>query len=249
VNVTFVLVRPKVPENVGACARAVHTMGFKSLRLVSPCHHLDEKAKWLAHGSVHVLEKAEVFDSVKEALKDADFIVGTTARKRHALKHLYYPIQKLDAILKSKSGAVKKAAFLFGCEGFGLTNGELGLCDVVTYVPMAQRQPSLNLAQAVMVTVYEVFQALQSGAGAAAGPRLAERRAFARLADNIWELMKSMKVREPAQGLFHRSLKRALNRTQWTNADIAVFDRFCKQVRWYTETHCRDGEKEKKSDA
>jgi len=156
VSITFVLVRPKVPENVGACARAMHTMGFKSLRLVSPCDYLGEKAKWLAHGSVHILEKAEIFDSVGEALKDADFIVGTTARKRHALKHLVYPIQKLDAILKSKSGAVKKAAFLFGCEGFGLTNGELGLCDVVTYVPMAQRQPSLNLAQAVMVYAWEL---------------------------------------------------------------------------------------------
>ena len=64
-------------------------------------------------------------------------------------------------------------------------------------------------------------------------PRMAEKRAFERLTDNIWDLMKSLEVREPENGLFHRSLKRALNRTRWTNADVAVFDRFCKQVRWY----------------
>ena len=65
---------------------------------------------------------------------------------------------------------------------------------------------------------------------------------FAHMLDGYGE-----EVREPDQGLFHRSLKRALSRTRWTNADVAVFDRFCKQVRWYAEARCRPAaEKEKR---
>ena len=75
---------------------------------------------------------------------------------------------------------------------------------------------------------------------------MAEKRAFERLTDNIWELMKSLEVREPENGLFHRSLKRALNRTRWTNADVAVFDRFCKQVRWYAESPLPAPKKERR---
>ena len=59
----FVLVEPAVPENIGAAARAINTMGFQRLRLVRPTNHLANEAKWLAHGSVAILEKAEVFDN------------------------------------------------------------------------------------------------------------------------------------------------------------------------------------------
>ena len=84
-----------------------------------------------------------------------------------------------------------------------------------------------------MVLTYEVYKTVSACEHVAELPRMAEKRAFERLTDNIWELMKSLEVREPENGLFHRSLRRALNRTRWTNADVAVFDRFCKQVRWY----------------
>jgi len=57
-------------------------------------------------------------------------------------------------------------------------------------------------------------------------------------------LMKSLLIREPDKGLFHRSLKRALNRTRWTNADLAVFDRFCKQVRWFINNKTKEDFKE-----
>jgi tRNA C32,U32 (ribose-2'-O)-methylase TrmJ len=76
-------------------------------------------------------------------------------------------------------------------------------------------------------------------------PKIASRETFLRLSGNIWELMKSLKFREREKGLFDRSLKRALNRTRWTPADIAVFDRMCKQVRWYSDTFTVKEEEEK----
>jgi tRNA C32,U32 (ribose-2'-O)-methylase TrmJ len=83
--------------------------------------------------------------------------------------------------------------------------------------------------------VYEIYQKLTDIEKTVSLPKRADRVKYARLTANIWKLMKSLELKEEDRGLFHRSLKRALNRTHWTNADIAVFDRFCKQVRWYIQ--------------
>jgi tRNA/rRNA methyltransferase len=149
----FILVEPKVPENIGAAARAMKTMGFSSLRLVNPCNHLDEKARWLAHASNDILEKAKLFASLKDALTDIDFAVGSTA-KRRAVKHDYHHCDELKGIITSKSGSINSLAVVFGREESGLTNEELSLCDILSTIPMRRKYPSLNLAQAVMVYAY-----------------------------------------------------------------------------------------------
>ena len=78
----FILVEPGLPENVGAAARALKTMGFHSLRLVNPCDHLQDRARWVAHGSTDILENARVFTSLEDAVADVDMIVGTSAKSR-----------------------------------------------------------------------------------------------------------------------------------------------------------------------
>lgn len=74
-NIHFILVEPALPENVGASARAIKTMGFRSLWLVNPCNHLDDKAKWLAHGSVDIQPDSNINNRIMErlgALGDGD---------------------------------------------------------------------------------------------------------------------------------------------------------------------------------
>jgi tRNA/rRNA methyltransferase len=223
-NIVFVLVKPKTPENVGACARAMHTMGFGDMRLVNPCDHLSDRARWLAHGAEPLLEKARIFQSVEEALRGIDFTIGTTARRRHELKHLYHPIGRLPEMLKAKEGAVKHAALLFGCEGFGLTNGELALCDIVTYVPMAQAQPSLNLAQAVMIYAWEFSQLTPkrnppSPAKPAEGQYLALRR-------RLEKLLPALDVRP--EGVFYRKMMKRVGLSEKT--DIRLLHFLCQRV-------------------
>ena len=87
--------------------------------------------------------------------------------------------------------------------------------------------------------LYEVFKQM-GNIPMLTYPKPAPNKEFDRLYDNIWRLMKSLLLREEDKGLFHRSLKRALNRTRWTKGDIAVFDRFCKQVRWFVHRNTRD---------
>ncbi|MEO1054896.1 MAG: tRNA/rRNA methyltransferase [Bacteroidota bacterium] len=151
----FILVEPSVPENIGFCARALKTMGFDSLRLVNPNEHLSSKALKTAYESHDILKSAPVYDTLKEAIKDVDIIIGTSAKQRNTRYEYLLPNEILTH-LNLKRGAMKSAAILFGREDRGLSNEEIALCDWLTYVPMATVYPSLNLAQSVMVYAYEL---------------------------------------------------------------------------------------------
>ncbi len=154
-NISFILVEPAVPENVGAAARAIKTMGFSQLVLVNPCDYLSGPARWLAHGSYDILENAVVFSSLSEALKEFDFVIGTSAKMR-SVKYDYFPLPNLPELLISKGKTVQNVAVVFGREESGLRNDELKLCDLVTTVPMKTTFPSLNLSQAVMLYAWEL---------------------------------------------------------------------------------------------
>jgi len=154
-GIAFILVEPAVSENVGAAARAIKTMGFNDLILVNPCNYLEGPARWLAHGSIDILENAKVFSSLRAAVSAFDFVIGTTAKKR-SVKYDYYPLTDLPALLNSKGGLIERPALVFGREESGLRNDELKLCDLVTTVPLKTMYPSLNLAQAVMLYAWEL---------------------------------------------------------------------------------------------
>jgi tRNA/rRNA methyltransferase len=154
-QLSFILVEPATPENVGAAARAIKTMGFDQLILISPCDYLNGPARWLAYGSTEILENAKVFTSFQEAIAGFDFVVGTSAKKR-SVKYDYHPLPELPGLLQAKGASIQKVALVFGREESGLTNAELNLCDIVSTVPMKTVFPSLNLGQAVMLYAWEM---------------------------------------------------------------------------------------------
>lgn len=154
-KIHFVLVEPKVPENIGASARAIKTMGFDSLILVNPSNQDEGKTRWVAHGSGEILDKAVVCDSLDEAVADSDFIVATTAKFR-SVKHDYIPSDKLPDFIGGKVASINDLSMVFGREESGLTNREMKLCDITSRIAMAKSYPSLNLSQAVMIYAYEL---------------------------------------------------------------------------------------------
>ncbi len=156
-NIHFVLVEPTVPENVGASARALKTMGFHSLRLVNPCNYLADKAQMLAHASVDILKNAGVYTDLQSALKDVDFIIGTTSKHR-TLRGDYYSCEEIFNLIKNKEKSVKNVAIIFGREDRGLVNDELQYCHIVSSIPLKNSYPSLNLAQTVMIYAYSLSQ-------------------------------------------------------------------------------------------
>ncbi|QBX67082.1 tRNA/rRNA methyltransferase [Serratia quinivorans] len=159
----IVLVAPARPENAGAAARAMKTMGFTSLRIVDSEAHLQPAARWVAHGAGDILDGVQTFATLEQALADVDFTVATTARSR-ARFHYYCTPQQLLGQLSERSQWVGQAALVFGREDSGLTNEELELADLLTGVPMQADYPSLNLGQAVMVYCYQLSELMKVSA-------------------------------------------------------------------------------------
>ena len=150
----FVLMAPARPQNVGAAARAMKTMGFDAMRVVASRVHQEEEASWVAHGAQEILANAEAFDTLPEALADMDLVIATTARQRGRYQHYLTPGEVRDQIRAKTS--LEKVAILFGCEESGLSNEQLAQADLLSYLPLKVSYPSLNLGQAIMLYAYEL---------------------------------------------------------------------------------------------
>jgi len=155
-SISIVLVRSKFPENIGSVTRAMKNMGLNHLILVDGCSPLHFNAYKLASGAEDILERAEEFPTLKEAISQMSCVVGTTSRTGKERGPFLTPkalAQKL--ILLSAKNSI---GLVFGSEKEGLTNEELSLCHLYVRIPSSESFPSLNLAQAVMVICYELFQ-------------------------------------------------------------------------------------------
>ena len=150
-----VLVRPREEGNVGAACRAMANMGLHELRLVEPAAELGGMARAFAVGARDVLEGARRFGSLAEALGPFRRVVGTTSARDRVLS---VPVVTPRALAVS---FVREpdlpTALVFGSEVGGLTNDELALCHQVVTIPAALAQPTLNLAQAVLLVAYELY--------------------------------------------------------------------------------------------
>lgn len=156
-KVRFLLASPHYPENLGAACRAMKTMGFTQLgivhpsRLALPSHPMARK---MAVKSLDVLDQAEIYDNLDEAIVGYDIVIGSTARR--GVSGVFSPARLAQRVL-DWSAQRQKIAILFGNEKHGLTSDELSRCDALFRIPMVADQPSLNLAQAVQVVAYELF--------------------------------------------------------------------------------------------
>lgn len=173
-QVYFVLKSPARAENVGAAARAMKTMGFAQMRLVNSRVHEQDKAHWVAHGAQEILDNAEYFAELEPALADMDLVIATTARERGRYRYYLTPKQ---AIAQVNNKQVQKVALLFGCEESGLSNEDLALADIISYLPLKVSYPSLNLGQAIMLYAYEFSQGLNQNSTLAIS-KLAVEAAF-----------------------------------------------------------------------
>jgi tRNA/rRNA methyltransferase len=155
----FVLVRPHYPENVGAAARAIKTMGFSRLVLVKPgrlARPDHEMAQKMAVRSRDVLDAARCTSTLGEAIADCDWVVATTSRRGMSGAR---PARELANLACERAARGEALAFVFGNEKTGLAQEDLELSAALLRIPMAADQPSINLAQAAQVVAYELFVA------------------------------------------------------------------------------------------
>ncbi len=167
-HVRLVLTRPKFPENVGAAARASANFGFAPLYVVCPgvlVQNGQEKAASLATAQgLPLLETATTVKNLPEALQGTTLVVGTSARLGGERRHVVRP-EDAAQMAAERILAGENVAFVFGPEDTGLENEDLRHCQQLVCIPTAPDASSLNLGQAVLVCMYEIFRAFSEKAG------------------------------------------------------------------------------------
>jgi TrmH family RNA methyltransferase len=216
------------PGNVGAAARAMKTMGLADLALVAPeGPWRTEEARWLAHESEDVFDGAREFGDVAAAVADCVLVVGTTSRRRHRDVRFLDP-ERAAALLREAS-ASGPVAIVFGSERTGLTNDELALCHHVARVPAAVRQPSLNLAQTVMLFAYAWHRAGMDSAPPRA-PTLARSASVEAMFAHLESSVALRAFPENVRKALLLSLRNLLSRAFLREREVNLFHTLAAQI-------------------
>ena len=151
-NISFILHKPQLSENIGACARAVKNFNFDKLILVDPKPSFpNDKIIATSVGAKDVIKKSKVFDSLESALGKIDCLIATTSRFRNKnIKHIQIKdLKKIDY--------KKKIGFLFGSEASGLSNNEISYANYTMQIPTNSNFKSLNLSHSLIIVAQTVF--------------------------------------------------------------------------------------------
>ena len=169
-----ILVEPQLGENIGMAARAMGNFALSRLRIVNPRDGWPNiAAQRAAAGADHILDGAELFETVEAAVADCSLLFATTARAHDQAK----PVVGPEAAAAETAGRIKAGGtvgILFGRERWGLTNEEVGLSNRIITFPVNPGFASLNLAQAVLLVGYEWFKLSTAGALPFAMPERSE---------------------------------------------------------------------------
>ncbi|MES2178120.1 MAG: TrmH family RNA methyltransferase [Gemmatimonadota bacterium] len=167
-KISVVLFEPQNPINIAATVRAMKNMGFTSLRLVSPCAYDPVRLEGIAHDTWDIIHGIEHFDSFDASVADCVRLVGFTARRRAAKWRILDARGAAeDALGYTEAGRV---GLVFGREDHGLPNEVLDRLHAAVTIPTTDHA-SLNLAQAVLIALYELHLASGDATRVLRGPR------------------------------------------------------------------------------
>nr|WP_319394403.1 TrmJ/YjtD family RNA methyltransferase [uncultured Desulfobacter sp.] len=238
-NVAIVLHDTRIPENIGAAARAAANMGVGRLILSAPRNFDKERVlKVATHSAAGLVENMIVCNSLPEALGRFNWVVGTTARLGGTRRVNASPAD-LAATLVPIS-LENRVALLFGPEDRGLTNEDLQLCHDLVNIPTAGFS-SLNLAQAVMVMCYELFKA-RTREPEFHLPRLACRHELENMYDELEETFARIHYinhENPEERL--DKARSFLSRYRLRSREVSIIRGLCRQVARYGDKRYQDG--------
>ena len=156
-NITFILHKPQLSENIGACARGMKNFNFQKLSIIDPKPIFpNDKILATSVGAKNIINKSKVFDNLEPALKNIDYVIATSARFRNKnIKHIQLEdLKKIDF--------TKKVAFLFGSEASGLSNNEVSYANYTLQIPTNPEFKSLNLSHSLIIIAQYVSSIIKS---------------------------------------------------------------------------------------
>ena len=145
-NISFILHKPQLSENIGACARAIKNFDFNKLVLINPKPIFpNDKILATSVGAKNIIKQAKVFDNLEQSLGNIDLLIATSARFRNKnIKHINLEDLK-------KINFKKKIGFLFGSEASGLSNDEISYANYTLQIPTNPNFKSLNLSHSLII--------------------------------------------------------------------------------------------------
>tara|TARA_B100000674_G_scaffold309758_1_gene257298 strand:+ start:1615 stop:2334 length:720 start_codon:yes stop_codon:yes gene_type:complete len=152
-NISFILHKPQLSENIGACARAIKNFNFNKLLLINPKPLFpNDKILATSVGAKDIIKKANVYNTLEKSLNNIDILIATSARFRNKnIKHISLSdLKKIDF--------TKKIGFLFGSESSGLANNEISYANFTMQIPSNRKFKSLNLSHSLIIVAYAVSE-------------------------------------------------------------------------------------------
>lgn len=228
-HIAIILVRPKIPENIGAAARICWNMGIN--RLIVVRDSLPERelmAKMATHKAAHLIDNIKIFPDLPEALSDFTVVIGTTARRgRQRFVH-QSPREMVGGLLPLLPN--NQVAILFGPEDTGLTNDDLKHCHMASAIPTADFS-SINLAQAVAIHCYELYYGIIHAAkDMVTAPELATSFELESMYSYVEESLLAIEFMEDAGRLHWMSnIRHLLSRIRLTSKDANIIRGICKK--------------------
>ena len=152
----FILVKPQLGENIGACARSMKNFGFNKLHIVKPkLNFPNPKAKATSVGAYDIINKAKVFNNVAESINSFNLVVSLSARRRDVNKKHISLADFQKIITKRKNYNI---GLMFGPEASGLSNRDLSFSNYILQIPTSTKFKSLNLSHSLTIICYEIFK-------------------------------------------------------------------------------------------
>ena len=227
-NISFVLVEPSEPGNIGSAARALKNMGFSGLEVVGGGDFVNNESAHMACNAVDVLKKMKVYPSFTDAIREKSLVVGTTrrtGRKRGLILPLRDSVERIVSVAKRN-----KVGILFGRERNGLTNLEVEQCGFLLTIPAEASSPSLNLAQSVMLVAYEIAQ----NEFTAESPRFVDQKKRTVLYEHLKSTLKLLEYiprgNRDIETKIMKNLKGLIGRTGLTEWEFRMLRGICVQI-------------------
>jgi tRNA/rRNA methyltransferase len=241
-HISIVLNRPKHPENIGSAARAIKNMGLNQLIVVDPEKFDKEAALKLAtHAAADVVEQIFFEKDLKTALSQYHYVAGTTARLGSQRQAIIKPSEFAEQLITISNE--NRIAIVFGPEDRGLTNEELRLCHTLVNIPTADFS-SINLAQAVMIICYEIFNTSQKP-GKSFTPRLANRHELDGMYDQLKEILVIINYIQPDNpDYWMNKMRLFFSRIPLRAREVSIIRGICRQIVWYGKKSYQDGQQD-----
>jgi tRNA/rRNA methyltransferase len=247
-NCRVVLVRPRIAANLGATARVMRNMELCDLVLVAPeADPLDPEARKLSTHGEEILRRARVVSDLGQAVADCVLVAATSAKTGGLFRRQSVgpPEEIIPPLVEEMSRS--RVALVFGTEATGLTNAEVSRCHFLIHIPANPDYPTLNLAQAVTICIYELRLAWlermrnetsevlkTSEVSPMPAPMETQERMFEDLRSALEQI--HFLYGPKADSLMH-ALRHLIGRAKPSEMEVEVLLGLARQIRWYVEHH------------